>query len=210
MRVSYHSIVCTINLSTYYLSLIPTYTANTGSPTHSTHTQHTRIQPVQTGIELIQQIQEVLSTPVISIPDKILFKFQKSDEAAAHNAEILKRFNYNISTAIEAQKDAQVNYGSEFRAHQVLKKVFRLHPHWPKQKEILCHGASFPLQPISNELCQEDLKFHKQQGNLKSGTKLKPILDKIIKEDIERGFALPLPMDILDSLPNASLVPLGC
>lgn len=105
MRVSYHSIVCTINLSTYYLSLIPTYTANTGSPTHSTHTQHnTWIQPVQTGIELIQQIQEALSTPVISIPDKILFKFQKSDEAAAHNVEILKRFNYNISTAIEAKK----------------------------------------------------------------------------------------------------------
>jgi hypothetical protein len=32
----------------------------------------------------------------------------------------------------------------------------------------------------------------------------------LINEDVERGFALPLPLDIIHHLPNASLAPLGC
>jgi hypothetical protein len=31
-----------------------------------------------------------------------------------------------------------------------------------------------------------------------------------ISEDVERGFSLPLPMDVLFKIPNASLAPLGC
>jgi hypothetical protein len=34
-------------------------------------------------------------------------------------------------------------------------------------------------------------------------------MDKLITEDIEKGFALPLPISCLHKLPNASLVPLG-
>jgi hypothetical protein len=36
------------------------------------------------------------------------------------------------------------------------------------------------------------------------------ILEAIIVEDIERGFALPLPIDMIHHTPNASLAPLGC
>ncbi len=36
------------------------------------------------------------------------------------------------------------------------------------------------------------------------------MLDKAIQEDITKGFALPLPADILHLIPNASLTPLGC
>jgi hypothetical protein len=36
------------------------------------------------------------------------------------------------------------------------------------------------------------------------------VLLEIIKEDIARGFALPLPVETLRYLPNASLAPLGC
>jgi hypothetical protein len=32
----------------------------------------------------------------------------------------------------------------------------------------------------------------------------------MINDNISRGFALPLPIDILPLLPNASLAPLGC
>jgi hypothetical protein len=35
-------------------------------------------------------------------------------------------------------------------------------------------------------------------------------LDKIISEDIERGFALPLPLEIFHFLPHASIAPIGC
>ena len=32
----------------------------------------------------------------------------------------------------------------------------------------------------------------------------------MIKEDVERSFALPLPIEILHYIPNASIAPLGC
>jgi hypothetical protein len=35
-------------------------------------------------------------------------------------------------------------------------------------------------------------------------------MNKLITEDIEKGYALPLPLSILDNIPNASLAPSGC
>ncbi len=36
------------------------------------------------------------------------------------------------------------------------------------------------------------------------------MLNPLIMEDVERGFSLPLSIDILYNIPNASLAPLGC
>jgi hypothetical protein len=54
------------------------------------------------------------------------------------------------------------------------------------------------------------LLFHFQGGNHKAALKFKSILDKIIVEDVKRGFALPLPTQLVHLIPNASLAPLGC
>jgi hypothetical protein len=57
---------------------------------------------------------------------------------------------------------------------------------------------------------QLDLIFHKERSNHKSTTKHMEKLDSIISEEISRGYALPLTIDILPKIPNASLAPLGC
>jgi len=54
------------------------------------------------------------------------------------------------------------------------------------------------------------LNFHSRRGNHKSAMDYHQILLEIIKEDVERGFALPLPTSILHCIPKASLAPLGC
>lgn len=55
-----------------------------------------------------------------------------------------------------------------------------------------------------------DIQFHCDGGNHQSSLKHKSVLDKLIQEDIEKGFALPPPIKIIKFLPNASLAPLGC
>jgi hypothetical protein len=40
--------------------------------------------------------------------------------------------------------------------------------------------------------------------------KYQDAMDKAITEDITRGYALPLPLYLITSIPNASLAPLGC
>jgi hypothetical protein len=64
--------------------------------------------------------------------------------------------------------------------------------------------------PITQEMRSMDLRFHQERGNHKSAQKNKATLDKIIQEDVEIGFALPLPTQLLHLIPNASLAPLGC
>ncbi len=84
------------------------------------------------------------------------------------------------------------------------------HPLWTRLKDILDIGATFPLELISDENRAIDLAYHRDQGNHKSLSKFATFINPIISEDIEHGFALPLPIDLLDKLPNSSLAPLGC
>jgi hypothetical protein len=109
-----------------------------------------------------------------------------------------------------SQKGSQISFGSEFRSPSDLEELLSDHPFWKRLKDILLNGATFPLRPISNELREKDLLFHQERGNHKSATHQNKIIDDIILDYIHRGYALPLPTDILLKIPNASLAPLGC
>lgn len=74
----------------------------------------------------------------------------------------------------------------------------------------MLNGASFPLDDISPTDREQDLIFHANRGNHQSAVKNAAILKSIIQEDVQRGFALPLPITALHFIPNASLAPLGC
>jgi hypothetical protein len=86
----------------------------------------------------------------------------------------------------------------------------RDHPLWQRLKDILDNGASFPLDPITNEEQSIDLAFHRDRGNHKSLSNFASFIDPVIVKDIERGFTLPLPIELLDRIKRASLAPLGC
>jgi hypothetical protein len=55
-----------------------------------------------------------------------------------------------------------------------------------------------------------DLEFHLERGNHKSLEKYAEFIDPVILEDVNRGFILLLPPEILPKLPGASIAPLGC
>jgi len=91
-----------------------------------------------------------------------------------------------------------------------LKAIFEDHPLWPFINSILEKGASYPLDYILEDIRKGDIIYHKERGNHKSATKYSKMISSIIKEDVERGFALILPIQLLEKNPNASLAPLGC
>jgi len=136
-----------------------------------------------------------------------LFIFKRCPFAAKHNAKILEDFNYDLDKIIRLQHPSQISYGSEFRPPSVLEGLLSDHPFWLCLKDILDNRAAFPLDPISTE---DRLKVHKEQENHRSLSKFSTFIDPVISEDIERGFALPLPIDVMDNLPNSALAPLGC
>ena len=48
-------------------------------------------------------------------PDKPLFEFAMTSEAAEKNFLILKSFDFDMKRALEAQANSPMGYGSEFR-----------------------------------------------------------------------------------------------
>jgi hypothetical protein len=158
-------------------------------------------------IQIIQELQNYNNPPT---NQNLLFRFENSTEAALHNAIVLEQYNFNVNDAITAQDNSQVMFGSEFKHPTFLEELLHDHPNWKHLKQILLFGATFPLKPISDKDRMLDLDYHFQRGNHKSAIDHKTILDKLIDEDITRGFALPLPIQLYKLLPLASIAPLGC
>jgi hypothetical protein len=176
----------------------------------STHTNLPQHTPDEIFVSTINQIFSLDISSFLNKGNKLLFRFEYTPEVAQHNALILDAFDFNLNAAILAQKNSQAFYGSEFRNPDLLSRIFKNHPLWKYMNEILNHGASYPLEPIPREIREEDLEFHKHRGNHKSATKFSNAITSIIKEDVERGFALILPIQTLKRIKNVSLAPLGC
>lgn len=66
----------------------------------------------------------------------------------------------------------------------------------------------FPLKIFQTPLDLRTLTSM-QRGGIVNPLQI-TILAEIIKEDVEHGFALPLPLSVLHCIPKASLAPLGC
>jgi hypothetical protein len=123
---------------------------------------------------------------------------------------ILQCYHFNIDLAIQAQHNSSISYGSEFRPVSELSKIFSSHPLWKFLSTTLINGATFPLTHIPDDIRREDILFHKERGNHKLAITHSKKIQELIQEDVNRGFALILPVEILQFIPNASLAPLGC
>jgi len=157
-------------------------------------------------IEIKQDLHSTKENPLL----QSLFIFEYSRDAELHNSIILEQFNFDIDKAIQAQPNSQIHYGLEFKPSLKLKELLEHHPHWHQLKSILDNGAIFLLSPITLGDRTTDNAFLKKRGNHRSAIKNCETLVRMINDNISRGFALPLPIDILPLLPNASLAPLGC
>jgi hypothetical protein len=109
-------------------------------------------------IQIVQYLNSQYVAP--NNTNKLLFIFDYTREAAKHNSSVLASFNHDIHKAILAQPNSQLTYGSEFKYHNTLEELLQDHPNWTKLKELLQHGATFPLRPISHVYHQVDLNFH--------------------------------------------------
>ena len=77
---------------------------------------HPRVWPKEM-ITIIKAIVELHSP----CPDKPLFKFATTSEAAEKNFLILKSFDFDMKRAFEAQANSPMGYGSEFQKGDILQ-----------------------------------------------------------------------------------------
>ena len=87
---------------------------------------------------------------------------------AKKNFLSLKRHNFDIGAAIQAQSKSPVGYGSKFWKPSVLAPLLRNHPLWVTMKVILKNGSRWPIDPITEDEgigdVEEALKFGNHKG----------------------------------------------
>eukprot|EP00978_Attheya_sp_CCMP212_P023022 scaffold69703_cov50-Attheya_sp.AAC.3 len=74
-------------------------------------------------------------------------------------------------------------------------------------KDILTNGATFPLEPLGEELRKEDLAEALLIGNHKGAMKQPQVLENLMAEDIFRGYSLPIPLGKVIEIDGAIMAP---
>ena len=113
------------------------------------------------------------------------FSFEFTNERAAHNLELLKRYEFNLGKALQAQKDSPLSYGKELRHPLVLQQIFGLHPLWKWMKDFLEEGSKGLLKELSKEEQQKDLINTLAFRNHKGASQKLALLKKLIRKDVK-------------------------
>jgi hypothetical protein len=78
---------------------------------------------------LFNKIKAVLSMPCATLtPPEFSFEF--TDNGAAYNLEVLRKYDLNLGKALKAQQDSPLGNRKEFKPPSVLQQVFGLYPLW--------------------------------------------------------------------------------
>jgi len=146
----------------------------------------------------------------IRCPELPLFKFQMNREAAESNFHVLwlRRFNFNLEKAIEAQAKLPMGYRSEFQKCEVLLTLLQHHPLWNQMREMLVQGLQWPIELITNVDRVANLEAL-NIGNYKGATTQLELLLKLVSGDIKYGYALPLPLGKIKRIPGICMAPLN-
>ena len=142
-------------------------------------------------------------------PSKPLFKFELTMKAALRNYLVLLKHGLSLESALESQKDSPLGFGSKFRPVKTLEPLLAKHPNWPCLKQILISGSSWDLEDLDEEKRLSDLKEAITRGNHK-GAKEKPAeLKKLVKKDVDYGFAVPIPTSKITNIPGICMAPVN-
>ena len=76
-------------------------------------------------------------------------------------------------------------------------------------RERLENGAQFPLAEISEDERMEDLRERLQRGNHKSAKEHDEFLETALKQEVTKGWLLPLPAEKAAHIPTMEMAPLG-
>jgi hypothetical protein len=121
----------------------------------------------------------------------------------------MKKIGGDLHHALHAQNKSLLSYGLEFKPVLILEPIFLHRPSWPRMKSILSNGSTWPLSPLDKFDRLLDINNALDFGNHKGAKGQQELLLKLVKEDVDRGFAFPLPLDKIKNIPSIILAPLS-
>ena len=171
---------------------------------HSQSTHHPQYWP-NNSITIISTLANCPSRTITNSN----FMFSPSRDAATHNINTLRSFNFDLNKALSTEQHSFTNAGSEFRTTSELEPLLLFHPLWPRLKSHLSSGIKFPLAPLSHALRTQDLTSALAFGNHRGVTQFPQFFEKLNTTDITSGFSIPIPKANIHQIPGALLCPMN-
>ena len=132
-----------------------------------------------------------------------------TEEAAAHNFKVLRVTSFDMHCILMATPNCVTYPGDEFRPVSLLDPTFKRHPLWNRVRSMLTVGAKFPLKPIDDRLRLLDLAAAQEWGNHGGASQKPTALNTFFRDEVKKGWMLPLPLSQLDQIPNLCLSPVN-
>ena len=145
-------------------------------------------------------------------PSASPFLHEYTVDAAEHNAELLKSFDYDLEQVIDAHPGTTSSYGSELRPIEQLQPLLRHHPYWNFFEENHTQGIDYKFtRDITEEERLKLLKTNIERGNHAAAVEdeNRDHVSKAIKMDVQLGYGFPLTIDGVLKLKDAEVYPLG-
>jgi hypothetical protein len=143
-------------------------------------------------------------------PSKPIFEFDLSIEAAKKNyITLMRKFGGDLHKALHAQQGSPLQYDSEFKPESTLALIFSNQPNWEKMRIVLLNGSTWPLSPLGDINQLLDINDALAFGNHKGADQQPELLLKLVRDDVNRGFALHLPLEKIKKIPGVLFAPLN-
>jgi hypothetical protein len=157
----------------------------------------------------LRALHKIASTTV-QVPDKATIRFEVSAKAAEYNANLLRAVNYSIPDLLASQRGSTVSFGSEFRPVEQLRGLLSKHPGFAELAQVLTYGMDYRYsEELTDDERLEEMLANLQRGNHKSAQEESDQVAKLLKKDVDHGFAWVIPKHLVPLIPGSMVQSLG-
>jgi hypothetical protein len=154
-------------------------------------------------------IREICATKS-EVPSKSPIRFEMSEQASAHNAEVLRAVDFDLGRLILEHGSSTLGFGSEFRKVSELRPLIGRHPHFPRLEKLLTEGMQYVFdRELSEGERDDEVTAMLARGNHKSAKTEQSRVGELLAKDVTHGFTIPLPLAVVKMIPGAMVQPLG-
>eukprot|EP00957_Ditylum_brightwellii_P052606 3988982-Ditylum_brightwellii.AAC.1 len=145
------------------------------------------------------------------VPRKAKFDFEWLLGAARKNSSLLRKYGFDMTGVIGANKGSKMEYGSEFSPVVDIGRILCHHKFWGQINASLTQGVKYPMKKPSKRERIATVQTMLEWGNHKSakGDANKKILERLSREDMEMGFSLPLLPEVVNLIVKGEIYPMG-
>jgi hypothetical protein len=158
---------------------------------------------------LLAEIKKIADTPVPT-PTLPTLKFEVSDAAAQHNAQLLRDADYDFGALLLSQVGSTAGFGAEFRPVEQLRGLLGDHPGFLELAKVLTNGMDYRYHTnLSEEERSEEMLANLTRGNHKSAADEPEQVAKLLKKDVDHGFSMVIPREQVPLVKGSMVQPLG-